>query len=132
MNVFSLQQYHGWIFAYNATNGEKINVFSTTSTTRGDWDGEAAGAVWMGGGGIAVDRNGELRRLSASLSPLQHHTCQLIQTYRQTDIQTDQQVDGQTDGQTDRWPELWFYTELERQGGVEWVPAARASKERII
>jgi hypothetical protein len=112
-----LQQYHGWIFAYNATTGNKINVFSTTSTTNGDWDGEAAGAVWMGGGGIAVDMNGK-----NALTPFGVAVAAAAPVWPAADRQTDRWTDVR--------PERWFDT-LREAGWreMEWMPAAPATKE---
>jgi hypothetical protein len=112
-----LQLYHGWIFAYNATTGNKINVFSTTSTTNGDRDSQAAGAVWMSGGGIAVDMNGKNALVAFCVSV-------------PAAAPVSPAADRQTDRSTDVRPEGWFDT-LREAGwrGMEWMPAAPATKE---
>jgi len=51
--------YHGWVFAYNATNFAKLGVFNTTpnATTNAFGANAAEGGIWQGGGGICVDSN---------------------------------------------------------------------------
>ncbi|MBN9387597.1 MAG: hypothetical protein J0I20_06045 [Chloroflexi bacterium] len=45
--------YHGWIFAYNASNLNQSAVFNTTP------DG-GAGGIWQAGGGMNADSNGNI------------------------------------------------------------------------
>jgi hypothetical protein len=45
--------FHGWLFAYNATTLEKIDIFNTSPNTNGRDDGEAG--IWQSGQGPAVD-----------------------------------------------------------------------------
>ncbi|HLH56199.1 MAG TPA: chitobiase/beta-hexosaminidase C-terminal domain-containing protein [Verrucomicrobiae bacterium] len=54
--------YHGWVFAYNATNLALKGVFNTTpNATVAVFGSHAAeGGIWMGGGGICVDANNNL------------------------------------------------------------------------
>ncbi|MBV9744112.1 MAG: Ig-like domain-containing protein, partial [Acidobacteriia bacterium] len=42
--------YHGWIFAYNASTLQQVNVFNVSPGQRG--------GVWQSGGGMAADGNG--------------------------------------------------------------------------
>ena len=51
--------YHGWVFAWNATNLAKLGVFNTTpnATTTAFGANAAEGGIWQGGGGICVDSN---------------------------------------------------------------------------
>ncbi len=51
--------YHGWIFAYSASNLSQVAVWN--STPEAD-----AGAVWMGGAGPAADANGNLFFVTAN------------------------------------------------------------------
>ena len=54
--------YHGWVFAYNATNLASKGVFNTTPNASVAAFGANAGegGIWMGGGGICVDANNNL------------------------------------------------------------------------
>ncbi|HZR18875.1 MAG TPA: chitobiase/beta-hexosaminidase C-terminal domain-containing protein [Verrucomicrobiae bacterium] len=54
--------YHGWVFAYNATNLALKGVFNTTPNASAAVFGAnaAEGGIWMGGGGICVDANNNL------------------------------------------------------------------------
>ena len=54
--------YHGWVFAYNATNLARKGVFnSTPNATIAAFGANAAeGGIWQGGGGICVDSNNNL------------------------------------------------------------------------
>jgi Chitobiase/beta-hexosaminidase C-terminal domain len=45
--------YHGWLFAYNATNLAQLGVYNTTPNG-------TEGGLWDGGGGPTVDTNGTL------------------------------------------------------------------------
>jgi hypothetical protein len=49
-----IQPYHGWLFAYNATNvSQQLGVYNTTPNG-------GAGGFWEGGGGPSVDAEGNL------------------------------------------------------------------------
>ena len=54
--------YHGWVFAYNATNLALKGVFNTTPNASVTAFGAnaAEGGIWMGGAGICVDANNNL------------------------------------------------------------------------
>ncbi|SPE51531.1 PA14 domain protein [Verrucomicrobia bacterium] len=54
--------YHGWVFAYNATNLTFVSVFNTTpnASVAAFGANAAEGGIWMGGGGICVDANDNL------------------------------------------------------------------------
>jgi regulation of enolase protein 1 (concanavalin A-like superfamily) len=54
--------YHGWVFAYNATNLALKGIFNTTpNASISAFGGNAAeGGIWQGGGGICVDTNNNL------------------------------------------------------------------------
>ncbi len=54
--------YHGWVFAYNATNFTKLGVFNTTpnASTAAFGVNAAEGGIWQGGGGVCVDSNNNL------------------------------------------------------------------------
>jgi uncharacterized repeat protein (TIGR03806 family) len=56
--------YHGWLFAYNATNLSFTTnyIFNTTpnASTSAFGSHAAEGGIWMGGGGICVDSNNNL------------------------------------------------------------------------
>ena len=54
--------YHGWVFAYNATNLALKGIFNTTpnATTAAFGANAAEGGIWMGGGGVCVDANNNL------------------------------------------------------------------------
>jgi uncharacterized repeat protein (TIGR03806 family) len=54
--------YHGWMFAYNATNFARIGVFNTTpNATIAAFGAHAAeGGIWMGGGGLCVDASNNI------------------------------------------------------------------------
>ncbi len=54
--------YHGWVFAYNATNLALKGVFNTTPNASVATFGAnaAEGGIWMGGAGICVDANNNL------------------------------------------------------------------------
>ena len=45
-----VDDYHGWLMAYNATTLKQMAVFNTTPNAR-------RGAIWQGGGGISADTN---------------------------------------------------------------------------
>ncbi len=54
--------YHGWVFAYNATNFAQLGVFNTTpNASVANFGANAAeGGIWQGGGGICVDSSNNL------------------------------------------------------------------------
>ena len=54
--------YHGWVFAYNATNLTQLGVFNTTpNASIAAFGAHAAeGGIWQGGGGICVDSSNNL------------------------------------------------------------------------
>jgi uncharacterized repeat protein (TIGR03806 family) len=54
--------YHGWLFAYQATNLDLKGIFNTTPNAPLSWNSGhgAEGGIWMGGGGICVDANGNI------------------------------------------------------------------------
>ncbi len=54
--------YHGWVFAYNATNLALNGIFNSTpnASTTAFGANAAEGGVWQGGGGICVDTNNNL------------------------------------------------------------------------
>ena len=54
--------YHGWVFAYNATNLTQLGVFNTTpnASVAAFGANAAEGGIWQGGGGICVDANTNL------------------------------------------------------------------------
>ncbi|HEY3929686.1 MAG TPA: Ig-like domain-containing protein [Candidatus Koribacter sp.] len=45
--------YHGWVFAFDAGTLQQIDVWNNTPSAEG-------GGIWMGGGGIAADKFGNL------------------------------------------------------------------------
>ena len=51
--------YHGWVFAYNATNLAQMSVYCTTpnATTNAFGAHAGEGALWQGGDGVCVDSN---------------------------------------------------------------------------
>ncbi len=59
-----IDNYHGWLFAYNATTLAQLAFFNTTPNAPvGGGDGVVAGgrgAIWGGGGGVSADSNGYL------------------------------------------------------------------------
>jgi mono/diheme cytochrome c family protein len=54
--------YHGWVFAYNATNLALKGIFNTTpnATTAAFGANAAEGGIWMGGGGLCVDSSNNI------------------------------------------------------------------------
>ena len=54
--------YHGWVFAYNATNLTQLGVFNTTpnASVAAFGANAAEGGIWQGGGGICVDTSNNL------------------------------------------------------------------------
>ena len=54
--------YHGWVFAFNATNLAQAGLFNTTPNASYAAFGTnaAEGGIWQGGGGICVDSNNNL------------------------------------------------------------------------
>jgi hypothetical protein len=54
--------YHGWVFAYSATNLALKGIFNTTpnASTAAFGANAAEGGIWQGGGGICVDTNNNL------------------------------------------------------------------------
>lgn len=54
--------YHGWVFAYNATNLALKGVFNTTpnASVAAFGANAAEGGIWMGGGGICVDSSNNI------------------------------------------------------------------------
>jgi hypothetical protein len=59
-----IDNYHGWLMAYDASTHALVAVFNTTPNAPvGGGDGVVAGgrgAIWGGGGGISADANGYL------------------------------------------------------------------------
>jgi regulation of enolase protein 1 (concanavalin A-like superfamily) len=54
--------YHGWVFAYNATNLALKGIFNTTpnATVAAFGANAAEGGIWMGGGGLCVDSSNNI------------------------------------------------------------------------
>ena len=54
--------YHGWVFAYSATNLALKGIFNTTpnASVAAFGTNAAEGGIWQGGGGICVDTNNNL------------------------------------------------------------------------
>jgi regulation of enolase protein 1 (concanavalin A-like superfamily) len=54
--------YHGWVFAYTATNLALKGIFNTTpnATVAAFGANAAEGGIWMGGGGICVDSSNNI------------------------------------------------------------------------
>lgn len=56
--------FHGWVIGFNATNLQQVTNYAFASTPNAATDvfgvNAGEGALWMGGGGLCVDSNGNL------------------------------------------------------------------------
>lgn len=56
---FKLNQYHGWVFGYSASNFARIGVADVTPTA--SWNGtQFAAGIWMSGEGLSSDASGSV------------------------------------------------------------------------